>query len=150
LVVGPGFLEIFYSCLEDWTELQHFNTWTQLPGCKHGKLFIGIPCKKRADDLLKLDRHQLKLAVAILTGHAPVRGHLHTIGLFDRDPSCRFCGMETETVQHLVYRCEALSRQRYNVFGELILEPKDLRTTTVRDLCLFIRNTGLSKLGCEI
>jgi hypothetical protein len=72
---------------------------------------------------------------------------LRTIGLFDGDPSCRFSGMETETVQHLVCRCETLSRQRYNVFGELIMEPKDLCTATVKDLCLFIRNTGLSKLG---
>jgi hypothetical protein len=70
-----------------------------------------------------------------------------TIGLFDGDPSCRFCGMETETVQHLVCHCEALSRQCYNVSGELIMEPKDLCTATVRDLCLFIRKTGLSKLG---
>jgi hypothetical protein len=70
-----------------------------------------------------------------------------TIDLFDGDPSCRFCGMETETVQHLVCCCEALSRQRHNVFGELIMEPKDLCTATIRDLCLFIRNTGLSKLG---
>jgi hypothetical protein len=98
-------------------------------------------------DLLKLDRHQLKLAVVILTGHAPVKGHLRTIGLFDGDPSCRFCGMETEPVQHLVCRCEALSHQRYDVFGELVLEPKDLSTATVRGLCLFIRNIGLSKLG---
>ena len=98
------------EAIKNWTELQHFNKWTQMPGCKHGKLFIGRPCKKRADDLLKLNRHQLKLVVAILTGHAPVRGHLHTIGLFDGDPSCRFCGMETETVQHLVCHYKALSR----------------------------------------
>jgi hypothetical protein len=125
---------------------KRFFTWTHLPDCKHGKLFIGGPCKKRADDLLKLDRHQIKLAVAILTEHVPVRGHLRIIGLFDGDPSCRFCGMETETVQHLVCHCEALSRQRYNVFGVLIFELKDLSTATVSDLC-FIRNTGLFKLG---
>ena len=109
------------EAIKNWTELQHFNRWTQIPDCKHVKLlvFIGRPCKKRADDVLKLNRHQLKLVVAILTGQAPVRGHLRTIGLFDGDPSCRFCGMETETVLHLVCRCKALSRQRYNVFGEL-------------------------------
>jgi hypothetical protein len=113
---------------------------------KHGKLFIGRPCKKRAEDLLKLDRHQLKLTAAILTGHAPVRGHLRTIGLYGGDPSCRLCGLETETVQHLVCYCEALSRQRYSAFGEFITEPKDISRATVKDLCVFIRNTGLSKL----
>jgi hypothetical protein len=53
-----------------------------VPGCRHGKLFIGRPYKKRANDLLKLGSHQLKMTVAILTGHAPVRGHLRIMGLF--------------------------------------------------------------------
>jgi hypothetical protein len=133
--------------ITNWTELQYSNTWTQIPGCKHGKLFIGRTCKKRADDLLNLDGHQLKLIAVILTGRAPVRGHLRTIGLFDGDPSCRLCGLETETVQHLVCCCYALSGQRYNVFwGELIIEPNVIRTATVKYLCVFIRNTGLSEL----
>jgi hypothetical protein len=63
--------------------------WRDLPGHRHGKLFIGRPCKKRADDLLKLSRHQLRMIVAILTGHAAVRGHLHIMGLFEGDPTCR-------------------------------------------------------------
>jgi hypothetical protein len=49
-------------------------------GNRHGELFMGRPCKERADDLLKLSRHQLKLVVVILTGPAPVRGHLCTYG----------------------------------------------------------------------
>jgi hypothetical protein len=105
-----------------------------LSGLRHGKLFIGRPCKKRADDLLKLSRHQLKMATAILTGHAPVRGHLYTMGLFDGDPTCRFCGMETERVQYIICCCEALARQRHNVFGKLTVEPKDKSTASVRDL----------------
>jgi hypothetical protein len=64
------------EAIKSWTEYQHFSTWKIVPGCRHGKLFIGRPCKKRADDLLRLGRHQLKMAVAILTGHASVRGHL--------------------------------------------------------------------------
>jgi hypothetical protein len=96
-----------------------------MPGCRHGKLFIGRPCKKRADDLLKLGSHQLKMAVAILTGHAAVTGHLRTMSLFNGDPSCRFCRMETETVQHITCCCETPTRQRYNIFGKLFVEPKD-------------------------
>jgi len=83
------------------------------------------------------------MVVAILTGHAPVRGHLYTVGLFDGDPTCRFCRKETETVQHIVCCCEALAYQHYNVFGNPFLEPKDISTASVRDLCLFIRGTGL-------
>ena len=85
---------------------------------------MGRTCKKRVDDLLKLRRHQLKMVVVILTGHAAVTGQLYTMGLFDGDPTCRFCRKETETVQHIICCCEALVRQRYNVFGNPFVEPK--------------------------
>jgi hypothetical protein len=117
-----------------------------MPGCRHSKFFISRLCKKRADNLLKLNKYQLKLAVAFLTGHAPVRGHLRTIGLFNGDPSCRFCRMETETAQHIICSCEALSRQRYNVLGKTLVEPSEISTASVRDLCLFIRVSSLLNL----
>jgi hypothetical protein len=88
------------------------------------------------------------MVVAILTGHSPVRGHLYTMGLFDGDPTCRFCRKETETVQHIICCCEALARQRYNIFGNRLDEPKDVSTASVRDLCLFIKGTGLLNLYC--
>jgi hypothetical protein len=90
------------GAIKNWTECQHRTTWNNLPGHRHGKLFISGPCKKRADDLLKLSRHQLRLVVAFLTGHAPVRKHLNIMGLFDGDPTCRFCRSETETVYHII------------------------------------------------
>jgi hypothetical protein len=87
------------------------------------------------------------MVVAILTGHAPVRTHLRTVDLFEEDPACRFCKKEAETVQLIICHCEALARQRFNVFGYLDVEPTDIRTASVRDLCLFIRGTGLLNLG---
>jgi hypothetical protein len=134
------------EAIRSWTKHRHFHTWKIVPGCRHGKIFIDSPCKKRDDDLLKLGRHQLKVTVAILTGHAPVRGHLRIMGLFSGDPSCRFCRMETETVQHITCCCEALARQRYNIFGKSFLEPKDISRATLRDLCLLIRDTGILNL----
>jgi hypothetical protein len=112
-------------------------SWRDLPGHRHGKLFIGRPCTKRADDLLRLSRPQLKMVGAILTGHAPVRKHLKIMGLFDGDPTCRFCRMETETVQHIICCCEALASQRCNVFGRLIAEPKDKSTASKGPLPLY-------------
>jgi hypothetical protein len=96
-----------------------------------------------ADDLLKLSRHQIKMVVAILTGHAPIRGYLYAMGLFDGDQPRRFCRKETETAQYIICCYEALAHQRCNVFGNPLVEPKDISTASVRDLCLFIRGTGL-------
>jgi len=132
------------EAIRNWTEVQHHRE--DLPGLRHGKLFIGRPCKKRADDLLKIGRHQLKMVIAIFTGHASLRGYLYMMGLFDGDPICSFCGMETETMQLIICCCEALACQRYNVFGRLTVEPKDISTASVRDLCLFIRGARLLNL----
>jgi hypothetical protein len=64
------------------------------------------------------------------------------MGLFDGDPTCRFCGSEPETAHHNC-RCEALARQRYKFFGKLFVEPKDINTASLKDLRLFVRGTGL-------
>jgi hypothetical protein len=136
------------EAIKYWTEYQHHSTWRDLPGHRHGKLFTGKPCKKRADDLLRLSRHLLRLTVAIFTGHAPVRGHLYIMDLFDGDPTSRFYRKENETVQHIICCCNALARQRYNVFGNLFVETKDISRASVRDFCLFIKGTGLLNLSC--
>jgi hypothetical protein len=135
------------EAIKIWTEYQHDTAWRDLPDHRHGKLFRRKPCKKRADDLLKLSRHLLRLAVAIFTRHAPVRGHLYTMGLFDGDLTCRFCRKETETVQYVICCCEALVRQLYNVFGNLFVEPKEISTASVRDLWLYIKGTWLLNLS---
>jgi hypothetical protein len=82
------------------------------------------------------------MVVEILTRHAPVRGHLYIMGLFEGDPTCRFCRKETETVQNILCCYEALAHQCYNVFGNPLVELKAL----VRDLSLFIRGTVLLNL----
>jgi hypothetical protein len=151
LLLGPEPALGILKCLareapKSWTNYQHFSTWKVMPDYRYGKLFIGRPCKKGADDLLKLGRHQLKMVVGILTEHAPVRGHLRIIGLFNGDPSCRFCRMETETVQHITCCCEAPARQRYNIFGKPFVEPQERSTASLRDLCIFIRDTGILNL----
>jgi hypothetical protein len=135
------------EAINNWTEYQHHTAWRDLPGHRHGKLFIGNPCKKRSEDLLRLSRHLLRLTGAIFTGYAPVRGYLYTMGMFDGDPTSRFCRKKTETVQHIICCYEALARQCYNVFANLLIEPKEISTALIRDFCLYIKGTGLLNLS---
>jgi hypothetical protein len=37
------------EAIKNWTENQHYSAWRDLPGHRHGKLFIGRPCKKRKE-----------------------------------------------------------------------------------------------------
>ena len=97
----------------------------------------------RAEDLPKLSRHQLRTVVAVLTGHAPMKKHLNIMGVFDGDPDCIFCKMETETVYHIICCCETLARQRYNFFGKFCVEPNDINMASLKHLCFFVRDTGV-------
>jgi hypothetical protein len=122
LLLGPELALAVPTCsareaIKSGTECQHCTAWKDLPGHRHGKLFISRPSKKRAEDLLKLSKHQLRMVAAFLTGHAPVRKHLRIMGLFDGDPTCRICRMETETLQHIICCCEVLAHWRYSFSG---------------------------------
>jgi len=33
------------EAIKNWTEYQHHSAWRDLPGPRHGKLFVGRPCK---------------------------------------------------------------------------------------------------------
>ena len=54
--------------IKNWTETQHLRAWIDLPDLRYGKQFTDRPCNKTADDLLKLNRHQLNMAIATYTG----------------------------------------------------------------------------------
>lgn len=107
-----------------WIRSQHNSHWESVPGQTHGKMYIGRTCASRAELLLKTSRNQLRVITGFLTGHAPVKGHLHTMGLFHGDLSCRLCNREPETVNHILHDCEALDRRRQTLFGDIEMTPK--------------------------
>jgi hypothetical protein len=81
------------------------------------------------------------MVAAIVTGHAPVRRHLYIMGLFNGDPACRFCRMETETVQHIISCCEALAdcqtkRHKHSLGKRPLLLNK--RHRVIEPVCIMI------------
>lgn len=131
------------AAVKKQVRLEHIRHWDQTPGNRHGKLFISKPSNKKAEELLKLSRIQLRTVTWLLTGHAPVRRHLHTMSLYHGNLDCRLCGLETETAQHLLCDCEALTRRRYTILGMPLAEPDDFSTLPPRDLLRMVRGTGL-------
>jgi hypothetical protein len=68
------------------------------------------------------------------------------MGLFDGNPDCRFCKVETETVYHIICCCEVLVHQHYNFFGKFFTEPKYISMALLKDLCHFAKDTGLMSM----
>jgi hypothetical protein len=52
-----------------------------------------------------------------MTGHCNLRKHLHTMGIFNKNPVCKLCKEEEETTFHIVFECEVLARQRFRLLG---------------------------------
>jgi hypothetical protein len=48
-----------------------------------------------------------------------------------------------QTVYHIICCCEVLGLQRYKFFGKVFAEPEDISMASLKDLCLFVRGTGL-------
>jgi hypothetical protein len=75
-------------------------------------------------DLLKLNRDQLRWVVELLTGHCHLKGLLFKLGLTD-DPVCERCLEEDESATHILCDCEAIAYLRFRHLGRFLLEPNN-------------------------
>jgi hypothetical protein len=57
------------QAIRDWTNIKHKKYWGSLTGLRQAKGLIRGPSTKRAKELLKLNRNQLRWVVGLLTGH---------------------------------------------------------------------------------
>jgi hypothetical protein len=66
------------KAIRDWTITNHRKYWRSLTLLRQAKGFIQGPFAKRAKELLKLERNQLRWVVGLLTGHSPQWAPLQT------------------------------------------------------------------------
>ena len=57
------------------------------------------------------------------------------------NPTCRKCGTEEETSDHVL--CEALASLRYTYLGSFFLDPEEIRKLGMRAIWNFAKGTGL-------
>lgn len=121
--------------IELWTASLRIQYWNGLVGLRQSKELI-TPYKER--DILDLSKQELRLLTGYLTGHNCLRYHLHKIGCAENS-LCRLCATDAETSMHLLSKCEALSRFRYQIFGRDQLGPLEIRNAPKRVLLRIIR-----------
>jgi hypothetical protein len=69
------------------------------------------------------------------------------MGLFEGDPTCKFCRKEAETVSTLSAAARLWPVSTIMFLEIRRLTQKNIRTASVRDLCLFIQGIGLYNLS---
>ena len=79
---------------------------------------------------MSFNRTQSRAVIGLLTGHNTLRKHLHLLGLVN-SPLCRECGVEEETLEHILYEYEALASLRHTYLGSFFLEPVDIKTISL-------------------
>ena len=74
-----------------WVEVQYRNLFRATPGMRQTKALIDGPDVKLMDQLLRMSRRDMWVAVGALTVHCTLRKYMHTLGKVG-DSGCRRCG----------------------------------------------------------
>jgi hypothetical protein len=69
-------IRVAKKAVRDWTNRNHIKQWESTIGLKHAKGLISEPSARRSNDLLKLNRVQLRWIVGLFTEHCHLKGHL--------------------------------------------------------------------------
>jgi hypothetical protein len=92
--------------------------------------------------LLSFNRTQSRVITGLLTGQNILRRHLYLMGLRN-NPTCRKCGNEKETSDHILCECEALASLRDAHMDSFFLDHADVINISIGAIWNFGKGTGL-------
>jgi ribonuclease HI len=107
-----------------WEDSRKRASWEKMAGQRQAKAFL-THSKTYTDKVLQLSKPDLCTLTGILTGHCPVKYHLKNLRKVPED-TCRFCKEESETSEHLLCKCPALSKGRLDALSSRFLEPSEI------------------------
>lgn len=119
----PVSLRTLQSELESQGDARARSRWRRNSGtCKIAKIMCKELNGKLSRYVLQLPRKDCRLLVGILTGHCLAAAHAVKLGITDNG-NCRKCDEfeATETLEHLICRCPALTRARTRYLGAPML-----------------------------
>ena len=100
-----------------------------------------------ANQLIRLGRKDLSLAVQYLTGHNFLLHHEKKMARGeDRikflNSRCRLCNRQEETTQHMIFDCDALAVKRADTLGKYFIDPKTDQLDII-DVIEFLKSADL-------
>ncbi len=128
------------TAIREWCYKQHYKYWQNCTTARQARDHVSGPNRKRGEYLLRLSRCSLRQVIGVLTGHAALRKHMHTIRVID-DPICENCVREDETAIHFLGNCDRFMAPRQRIFGFPKLESMDVRKLNISDLLAYIKAT---------
>jgi hypothetical protein len=122
---------------------QHWAWWQGLGNTQRQaqELILG-PCPGAKARFLFFNRIQSRVVTGLLTEHNTLRRHLHFMAL-SNSPLCRRCGVEDETLTHILCECEALASLNHAYLGPFFFCPEDITSISLGAIWNFSKVTGL-------
>jgi ribonuclease HI len=117
------------------------DVWRNTRGCRQSKENMSKLQVGDREYLGSLHRGDLRLMVAIFTGHCTLNRHMHLLGIAD-SAGCPKCGSrEEDTPDHFMGRCPVFAMKRLGVFGMVTLDPGEWRTFKVERILRYVKET---------
>jgi ribonuclease HI len=131
--------------IRDLVDHEWSNDWINKQPCRQTKLWFPKPDRRKAKQIVKLNRKDYSLAVQLFTGHSFLNRHNALIDP-SLDPRCS-CSDEDQTAFHVVAQCPLYLSIRRMIFGTHIIESG--MSWTVPQVAQFLRDTQLLDLEDE-
>ena len=126
----------------NWTIKRWKTSWNDGKDCSRTKKYVGWASDQLRKKLLTLNRMQLKLVIQVLTGHCNLQKHKKTTGRTDNSV-CPKCGVEDETPNHHVGRCNVYIEIRREFLGANIVSLQDIvKRLNIRKLAAYLKQAG--------
>ena len=120
--------------------------WKNYNHARQTKIWFSESDYGKSKLLIRNNRTNLGLAVAMITGHNRLRRHEAILSKEVLDPLCRLCGEDEESAFHIICECPALWKARsetFQVLGHLNNPPK----WEVHQFMKFLKKSGISELN---
>ena len=110
---------------------KHQEEWYKATACKQAKTLLGEHLNpKRAADLRRLSRAEVKTSTEVFIGLGNLAYHGHKIGLAE-SPLCRLCGGDNEISTHILCNCPAIRNKGEILTGYFFIDVTVIETKNV-------------------
>ena len=117
--------------INKWLAEKHQEEWYKATACKQAKTLMGEHLNpKRAADMRRLSRTEMKTLTEVFIGHGNLAYHRHKIGLAE-NPLCRLCGEDNEISTHILCDCPTIRGKRQILTGYFSINVAVIQTKSV-------------------
>ena len=131
--------------IKEWAAGLWTREWAHIKGCRRSKEALGKSALyKWSGAIISMPRGEARHVVGWISGHWSLNNHVW--GPVEERRICRFCELDVETTEHILWRCPAVERRRMGSLGSYAAELQDQVPLVPQAIWRFVRAVGLDEM----